>query len=53
MKLNLGCGTNLFPQAEGWVNVDKYGEPDVLLDLATTCRRSNAICRISPIAFDW
>lgn len=32
MKLNLGCGQNPMP---GWVNVDKRGAPDVLLDLET------------------
>jgi predicted SAM-dependent methyltransferase len=30
LKLNLGCGARRF---EGFVNVDKYGEPDVRLDL--------------------
>jgi hypothetical protein len=29
-KLNLGCGKNPLP---GYTNVDKYGTPDVLLDL--------------------
>jgi predicted SAM-dependent methyltransferase len=32
LKLNLGCGKNL---REGFVNVDKYGEPDLLHDLET------------------
>jgi SAM-dependent methyltransferase len=35
LKLNLGCGSNLRPAAEGWVNVDRYGEPDLVLDLET------------------
>jgi hypothetical protein len=30
IKLNLGCGARLF---EGYVNVDKYGNPDVRHDL--------------------
>jgi predicted SAM-dependent methyltransferase len=30
VKLNLGCGINLRP---GFVNVDKFGNPDVRLDL--------------------
>lgn len=30
LKLNLGCGARKF---EGWVNVDKFGEPDVKHDL--------------------
>ena len=30
MKLNLGCG---FSRFDGYVNVDKYGEPDVRHDL--------------------
>jgi predicted SAM-dependent methyltransferase len=30
IKLNLGCGENRMP---GYLNVDKYGHPDVLCDL--------------------
>jgi hypothetical protein len=30
LKLNLGCGEN---HLEGWVNVDKFGNPDVKHDL--------------------
>lgn len=30
LKLNLGCGQNSIP---GYVNVDKFGQPDVLCDL--------------------
>jgi hypothetical protein len=33
LKLNLGCGTNLRPQADGWVNVDRFGQPDVVCNL--------------------
>jgi hypothetical protein len=32
LKLNLGCGEN---HIQGYVNVDKYGNPDVLHDLET------------------
>ena len=32
LKLNLGCGSRHF---EGFVNVDKYGDPDLRLDLET------------------
>src|SRR6185295_19995878 len=30
LRLNLGCGAKRLP---GYVNVDKFGEPDVKLDL--------------------
>jgi hypothetical protein len=32
LKLNLGCGENHYP---GYVNVDKFGTPDVVHDLET------------------
>ncbi|HUE64246.1 MAG TPA: methyltransferase domain-containing protein [Rhizomicrobium sp.] len=32
MKLNLGCGSQIL---DGWVNVDKFGTPDQILDLET------------------
>lgn len=32
IKLNLGCGENHKP---GYVNVDKFGKPDILFDLET------------------
>jgi hypothetical protein len=32
MRLNLGCGHN---RKAGWVNVDKFGDPDVRHDLET------------------
>jgi hypothetical protein len=32
LKLNLGCGEKKMP---GWVNVDKFGEPDLRHDLET------------------
>jgi hypothetical protein len=33
LRLNLGSGTNRRPAAEGWVNVDRFGAPDVVCDL--------------------
>lgn len=30
IKLNLGCGTDI---KEGYINVDKYGDPDLVCDL--------------------
>ena len=32
LYLNLGCGSQLM---EGYVNVDKFGDPEVRLDLET------------------
>ncbi len=32
VRLNLGCGSNV---REGYINVDKYGSPDVVFDLET------------------
>ena len=32
LKLNLGCGQH---HREGYINVDKYGSPDILHDLET------------------
>ena len=36
IRLNLGSGSNLMPQSEGWTNVDLYGSPDVRCDLENT-----------------
>lgn len=37
MKLNLGCGRKLFPQADGWVNVDlENPSADVIADVFDT-----------------
>lgn len=36
LKLNLGCGNNHKPVADGWVNVDKFAPADTLFDLETT-----------------
>ena len=32
LNLNLGCGTK---RLEGYINVDKFGEPDLCFDLET------------------
>ena len=32
LRLNLGCG---FKQLEGYVNVDRFGNPDLKFDLET------------------
>jgi hypothetical protein len=33
LKLNLGCGSQMLP---GWLNVDKFGAPDLVCDLEAT-----------------
>lgn len=46
LKLNLGCGAN---HRDGYVNVDKYGDPDIVCDLEVFPWpwKDNSVCEIS------
>jgi predicted SAM-dependent methyltransferase len=43
LKIHLGCGP---VRKEGWINVDLYGEPDLMLDLREPLPLEDGSCRI-------
>jgi len=44
IKLNIGCGNTRYP---GYVNMDKYGEPDIVADMRDLPYRNEVIDRIN------